>query len=150
MSQPVPPQPATAQSAPATSNQSAFEQEGPDKQYREFLAGGKFNIQHCAECQQHVFYPRLICPHCGANALAWVAASGEGEVYSTSIPRGGKEGDYNISLIDLAEGPRMLSRVVDITPEDVCIGMKVKAFIGAIDGETLVLFRPDSQRGGNS
>jgi uncharacterized OB-fold protein len=119
-----------------------FDEQGPDRAYADYLAAGEFNIQRCGQCQQHVFYPRLVCPHCGGAALSWVQASGEGTVYSTSVPRGGKEGDYNISLIDLAEGPRMMSRVVDIGPDAVAIGMKVQAFIGEIDGKTLILFRP--------
>ncbi|GAB1261836.1 Zn-ribbon domain-containing OB-fold protein [Aurantivibrio plasticivorans] len=116
--------------------------EGPDKQYADFIAAGKFMIQHCESCSQHVFYPRLICSHCGSDQLEWVEASGRGVVYSTSTPRGGKEGDYNISLIDLEEGPRMMSRVVDIAPGDVKIGLEVEAFIGEIDGVSLVLYKP--------
>lgn len=118
-----------------------FDDQGPDQRYAAFLAAGQFKIQFCLACERHVFYPRLACPHCGAANLEWVLASGEGLVYSTSVPRA-KDGGYNISLIDLAEGPRMMSRVVDIEPEKVHIGMKVRAFIGEIEGETLVLFRP--------
>lgn len=119
-----------------------FADDGPDKQYATYVAAGEFNIQKCDDCQQHVFYPRLICPHCGSQQLQWVTASGRGTVYSTSIPRGGPEGDYNISLIDLVEGPRMMSRVTGIAPEQVTIGMQVSAYIGEIDGIALVLFKP--------
>jgi uncharacterized protein len=124
----------------------AFADQGPDKTYADFLAAGEFKLQHCQSCQQHVFYPRLICPHCGSQALSWVSASGVGAVYSTSIPRGMSEGDYNIALIDLAEGPRMMSRVVDIVPEEVVIGMPVRAFVSEIDGKAVVLFRPEAAR----
>ena len=119
-----------------------FSEQGPDKDYAAFLAAGEFRIQHCSACAEHVFYPRAVCPHCGATALEWVVPSGKGVVYSTSVPRGGKEGDYNISLVDLHEGPRLLSRVVDIAPEAVVIGMPVEAFIGELNGKALVLFRP--------
>jgi len=127
----------------------AFPDTGPDLAYAEFLAAGEFRIQHCGACRKHVFYPRLACPHCGAAALEWVQPSGEGSVYSSSVPRGAPEGDYNISLIDLAEGPRLMSRVVDIAPEAVRIGMRVRAFVGEIDGVKVVLFRPaeGSERG---
>lgn len=121
-----------------------FPEQGPDKAFAGFIDAGEFKIQHCADCQRHIFYPRLICNHCGSQKLDWVTASGKGTVYSTSVPRGGPEGDYNISLIDLAEGPRMLSRVVDIAPENVKIGMAVSAFIGELDGQKLVLFRPEA------
>ncbi|HEX4111054.1 MAG TPA: OB-fold domain-containing protein, partial [Stellaceae bacterium] len=71
-------------------------------------------------------------------------ASGKGTVYSTSVVRQRPEDgpDYNIALIDLAEGPRMMSRVTDIPAPEVKIGMAVEAYIGDLDKETLVLFRP--------
>lgn len=121
-----------------------FDADGPDIAYAKFIEAGKFKIQRCSSCDLHVFFPRMACPHCGAATLKWVEASGQGTVYSTSTPRGSKEGDYNISLIDLAEGPRMMSRVVDIEPEQVQIGMEVEAFIGEIDDQKLVLFKPRS------
>lgn len=121
--------------------QQFFDEQGPDQHFAAFLAAGQFKLQFCSACERHVFYPRLACPHCGAAGLDWVAASGEGVVYSTSVPRA-KDGNYNISLVDLVEGPRMMTRVVDIEPEQVRIGMKVQAFIGELEGETLVLFRP--------
>lgn len=123
-------------------NNSSLSPEGPDKAFQQFLANGEFKIQKCGDCLHFIFYPRIICPECGSSQLSWIAASGDGLVYSSSTPRGTPEGDYNISLIDLAEGPRMMSRVVGIPPEDVAIGMKVSAFIGEIDGAPVVLFKP--------
>lgn len=123
-------------------------QQGPDQEFVQYLADGEFKIQLCCECGQHVFYPRLLCSHCGADKLTWTKPSGKGTVYSTSVPRGGKEGDYNIALIDLAEGPRMLSRVEGIAPEKVEIGMAVTAFIGEVDEKPVVLFKPDTTIGG--
>lgn len=116
---------------------------GPDKRYAEFLQQGEFHIQFCEDCQKHVFYPRLLCSHCGSINLSWVPATGQGTVYSTSVARQ-KSGDYNISLVDLAEGPRMMTRVEGIEPDQVRIGMKVEAFVACLDGEDqpLVLFKP--------
>ena len=73
-----------------------------------------------------------------------IEASGDGTVYAATIVRQRPEkgGDYNVVLVDLAEGARMMSSVVDIAPDAVHIGMKVKATVGAIDGEPAVLFRP--------
>jgi uncharacterized protein len=124
------------------SSTKAFSTDGPDKIFAELLLKGEFKLQCCGHCHQHVFYPRLICPHCGSQELDWVLASGLGVVYSTSVPRGMPEGEYNISLIDLNEGPRMMSRVVGIPPEQVCIGMHVQAFIGELDKTPVVLFKP--------
>lgn len=120
----------------------AFPEDGPDKVFAESLQNGEFRLQQCKDCDKHVFYPRLICPHCGSQRLDWVIASGRGVVYSTSIPRGMPEGDYNIALIDLHEGPRMLSRVVGVPPEQVAIGMQVEAFVSSVDQVPVVLFKP--------
>ena len=115
---------------------------GPEQTYKDKLAQGAFEIQKCAACGKHVFYPRVVCPHCGADKLGWVAASGAGVVYSTTVVRRKPEagGDYNVALVDLAEGPRMMSRVVGVEPAAVKIGMKVRARIAP---ETLVEFTPD-------
>jgi len=102
---------------------------GPEKRYFDALAAGRFEIQKCNACAQHVFYPRVVCPHCGAGDLGWVAASGRGTVYSSTVVRRkpADGGDYNVCLVDLAEGVRMMSRVVGLPPEAVKIGMAVKA-----------------------
>lgn len=115
---------------------------GPEQTYKDKLAQGSFEIQKCAGCGRHVFYPRVVCPHCGSDKLGWVAASGHGVVYSTTVVRRKPEagGDYNVALIDLAEGPRMMSRVVGVEPTAVKIGMKVRARIAP---ETLVEFTPE-------
>ena len=104
---------------------------GPEKQFFDRLAAGSFDIQRCAECAKHVFYPRVLCPHCGGGRLDWVAASGRGTVYSTTVVRrkSADGGDYNVCLVDLAEGPRMMSRVAGLAPGEVKIGMPVKARI---------------------
>lgn len=119
-----------------------FASEGPDRVYADFLAQGQFRIQQCEGCEKYVFYPRIICPHCGNRDLTWVAPSGKGVVYSTSVPRGAPEGDYNIALIDLEEGPRMMSRVTGMEPEQVTIGMAVQAYVDELDGQRVVLFQP--------
>ena len=118
---------------------------GPEHDYKQKLAQGSFEIQKCAGCGKHVFYPRVICPHCGADRLDWVVASGAGVVYSTTVVRRKPDagGDYNVALIDLAEGPRMMSRIVGLEPAAVKIGMRVKARV-ATDGEArIVEFTPE-------
>ena len=120
-------------------------QPGPEQTYKDKLAQGRFEIQKCGGCGKHVFYPRVLCPHCGADKLAWVAASGAGVVYSTTVVRRKPEagGDYNVALIDLAEGPRMMSRVAGVEPAAVKIGMQVKARLAIDAGSKLVEFTPD-------
>lgn len=116
---------------------------GPEAIWREHLAEGRFMIQR-APSGAYVFYPRVAAPGTGERPLEWVEASGKGTVYSTTISRRRPEkgGDFNIALIDLDEGPRMMSRVVDIAPEDVRIGMKVTARIEDVKGQPAVVWVP--------
>jgi len=115
---------------------------GPEAQYRAHLADGKFMIQRSVSTGAYVFYPRPFIPGTGETDLEWVEASGEGIVYSTTTNRRSPEkgGTFNVSLIDMAEGPRMLSRVVGMPSEDVTIGLKVKAKIEDVNGEPGVVW----------
>ena len=117
---------------------------GPEAQFKAFLAEGKFMIQRSASNGHYVFYPRTITPCSGLADLEWVEASGAGTVYATTTTRRRPEqgGDYNIALINLAEGPRMMARVDGVAPDQVTIGMKVTARVGEIDGETAVIWSP--------
>lgn len=125
-------------------SRSGSESTGADLHYRQALAEGHFLIQRCAACARAVFYPRMICPHCGGDDLAWEAPSGRGTVYSTTVVRRKTEagGDYNVALIDLEEGVRMMSRVDAVAPEAVRIGMAVQARVLSREGGNLVVFVP--------
>lgn len=102
---------------------------GAEQAFHAALARGQFLIQRCGACAHAVFYPRLLCPHCGADHLDWIEPSGRGQVYSTTVVRRKPEagGDYNVALIDLDEGVRMMSCVTGVAPEAVGIGMRVRA-----------------------
>ncbi len=117
---------------------------GPDAEFHRRLSGGEFCLQKCQDCGSHIFFPRSICPDCGSDKLEWVSASGAGTVYSTSVIRQKPErgGDYNFALIELAEGPRMISRVENILPGDVAIDMKVMARINTDEERPYVVFDP--------
>lgn len=121
----------------------ASEGAGPDAAFREHLKGGRFMIQKCGKCGAFIFYPRLLCTECGASDLAWQEASGGGTVYSTTVIRRKPDagGDYNVAVIELAEGPRLMSRVADVPPTEVAIGMAVKAAIDQTANGPLLVFR---------
>ncbi|QRF63325.1 Zn-ribbon domain-containing OB-fold protein [Variovorax paradoxus] len=104
------------------------------------LQEGKFFIQRCSACAHHVYFPRAFCPHCGGDALEWTTPAGTGTVYAaTTVRRKPTEGgDLNVSLIDLDEGVRLMSRIDGIAADDVHIGLRVRAKV--VDG--LVLFAP--------
>lgn len=105
------------------------------------LDSGRFLIQQCGECRRHVYFPRESCPHCGSATLGWVTPSGGGTVYAvTTVRRKPADGgDYNVSLIDLDEGVRLMSRVTNLQPDAVRIGQRVNAHVQVIDGCGLVL-----------
>ncbi len=115
----------------------------PDAEYVAFLREGKFMIQRSRSTGRHVFYPRLAEPGTGLADLEWVAPSGLGVVYSTTVMRSRPpEPSYNVALIDLDEGPRLMSRVEGLAPEDVTIGLRVRALVQT-DGEAPILvFNP--------
>lgn len=98
----------------------------------EMCAQQKLMIQQCEDCGKHVFYPRSICPHCMSDRLRWVESSGRGRVYSYTVARrpGGpgfeKEVPYIVAIIELEEGVRMMSTIVDIPIEEVRCGMPVQ------------------------
>ena len=123
------------------------EQGGAELRYQTELNKGRFVIQRCNGCGKHVFYPRVVCPHCGSDSLAWVEPKGTGAVYSTTTVRRKPDagGDYDVSLIDLDEGVRMMSRVEGIPPTDVKIGMRVRAKVIDNKGAGLVVFNPEAK-----
>ena len=120
---------------------------GPGAEWDAALAEGRFLIQQRVGDGNAVFPPRAFAPGTG-DVLEWVEASGFGTVYSaTWIQRKPPEPPYNVVLVDLAEGARMMGRVEGVTPETLQIGMAVKARI--IAGETpVVVFDPVEQAHG--
>ncbi|HIF17368.1 MAG TPA: DNA-binding protein [Cycloclasticus sp.] len=126
---------------------SAIEQEGPDQAYRSRLKQGIFALPKCKSCNELHFFPRVVCPHCGEFELEWQTVSGKGEVYSTTTIRRKPErgGNYNVCLVTLEEGPRMMSRVEGVDSELVEIGDQVIASINNDDDEPFVVFTPNKE-----
>lgn len=115
----------------------------PEAEWFRHLSEGRFMLQRSRSTGRYVFYPRVIIPGTGEVDLEWVPATGNGTVYSTTIVRKKPPTpSYNVVLIDLVEGPRMMATVVDIDPEEICIGMAVRAQILEMDGAPLLVFVP--------
>ncbi|UPJ76865.1 zinc ribbon domain-containing protein [Bradyrhizobium sp. 187] len=114
---------------------------GPEEAYQRALNVGRFVIQRCGDCERPVFYPRTVCPHCGANKLSWFSPIGEGHVYSTTTVRRDQEdgGDYNVCIVELAEGVRLMSSIRGILPDRVIIGTKVRIKVVKSEGKGLVI-----------
>lgn len=114
------------------------------------LDDGRFLIQRCNACSRHVYFPRELCPHCGSDQLALVPPSGLGTVHAVTTVRRKPEagGDYNVSLVDLDEGVRLMSRVDNLPPPGVKIGQRVQARVIVENGQGLVVF--DALEGGKA
>lgn len=116
---------------------------GPEAQWRSALAQGRFLLQKSKSSGAHIFPPRTMTPGTGTDDLEWVNASGLGTVYSVTVISPKPPADaYAVVLVDLDEGPRMMSRVEGLAARDVTIGMRVKARIAVENEEPLVLFDP--------
>ena len=109
------------------------------------VAAGRLDLQRCQTCGRHVFYPRAVCPHCGGSHLEWVTASGRASVYSFTVVHRAPaefqaEAPYVVALVELEEGVRMLTRLLDVEPARVWVGMPVEV---SLEGEPrLPYFRP--------
>lgn len=92
----------------------------------------KLLIQHCHDCHQYQFYPRNFCSSCMSADVEYVNASGIGKVKSYTIvhraisPAYANEVPYVIALIELEEGPVMMSNIIDCDLKDVSIGKQVQ------------------------
>ncbi|WP_114955113.1 Zn-ribbon domain-containing OB-fold protein [Sphingosinicella terrae] len=117
--------------------------DAPDKQFRRHLEAGRIMIQRSRETGRCFFYPRVAEPGTGSTDLEWIEACGEGTVYSTTVVRQRPPAaDYNVVLVDLAEGPRLMSRVEGVAPEAVKIGMAVRARIAEGEDGPILVFDP--------
>lgn len=112
-------------------------------------AEGRLEAVRCADCGDITHYPRPFCPTCWSDDVEPVVLSGEGTLYTYSVvhvnptPGFADLVPYVAALVDLREGPRVMSRLVDVDPDDVRIGMPLQAtFERRAEDWGLVLFRP--------
>lgn len=112
---------------------------GPEVVFHDYLRAGRFMIQRSRSSGRYVFYPRLMAPGTGLEDLEWVEAAGTGTVYAITVNRG-REESYNIALVELDEGVRMMSRIDGV--ESVPIGTRVIARIAGSKEAPFVIFTP--------
>lgn len=101
-------------------------QQSPLGIYLEYCKRGELAYQVCTDDGSAVFYPRAVAPGSGSRNLEWRVSKGLGTVYTTTVVHYKGEPPLNVAMIDLDEGFRMMSRVVDIDPMQVKIGMRVQ------------------------
>lgn len=126
----------------------------PDPVTRPFwdsLKAHAVRLQRCGGCARFIYYPRIVCPSCLGDDLQWTPVSGRGVVHAFTIPHRhpnpafASAAPYVVALVELEEGARMLSNLVDVdpTPEAVKIGMAVNlVYVDVDDAITLPKFRP--------
>ena len=106
----------------------------------------ELKLQHCSNCGHVLFYPRTHCDACQHDQLIWRTASGNGTIVSYTVVRRGVSSDfevpYIIALIDLVEGPRMISQIVDADADELTTGLTVNVdFVSWSEDITLPVFR---------
>lgn len=109
----------------------------------------RFLVQWCTGCDRAIFFPREVCPDCLGAALEWKDSAGTGSVYSYTVEHKPQNPNlaapYTVALIDLDEGIRMMSNVVNCPPEEVRVGMPVQITWEELsDGRHLPMFQPAS------
>ena len=110
-------------------------EQSPLNAYLAHLEKGELAYQFSPEAGRAVFYPRVLCPFTGSGKLEWRVSKGLGTVYSTTVVHPAKGDTYNVALIDCDEGFRLMSRVEDIDPMQVKIGLRVRFRVHRPGGE---------------
>jgi len=117
--------------------------------YWDGLRKQKLMMPHCDNCGRFWFPPSLLCPHCNSAKSTWTATGGRGRIFSYVVyhrvyhPGFADEVPYTVAVIELDEGPRMISNVIGIAPEKVECDMRVEvAYQPITEKITLPKFKP--------
>ncbi|MGH7948680.1 MAG: Zn-ribbon domain-containing OB-fold protein [Candidatus Binataceae bacterium] len=115
----------------------------------EALKRHELYVQRCRDCGDLRYYPRAQCTECLSPKTEWVKCSGRGKVYTFTVTNQNQAPGFRESLpyimayVELDEGPRMLTNIVDCRPEEARIGMPVEVVYDDVTPEvTLAKFRP--------
>jgi uncharacterized protein len=109
---------------------------------------GRLLLKRCDACSTVIWYPRNLCPACGSLETSWFEASGRGTIYTYTIVHKGNgpwaaHVPYIVAYVELEEGPRVMSNVVDVDPGAVEVGMPVEVVWNDTgEGSALYRFRP--------
>ena len=107
---------------------------------------GRLVLQRCDACGEYRWTPQILCTHCLAEPFTWTEVSGRGRLYSYTIvhraPTAGFEIPFVLAVVELDEGPLMLTRIVDSRHEDLAVEAPVEvAFTRETDDINLYTFR---------
>jgi uncharacterized protein len=104
------------------------------KPFWDAAAQGRFLIKRCEACGKAHWYPRTYCPFCGSGKTVWEESPGEGVIYTYSVMHRSPAGPYAIGYVTLDEGPAVLTNFVDVAPDGLSIGMRVKVRFQPTEG----------------
>ena len=110
-------------------------EKSPNKVYLEHLERGELGYQFSPEAGKPVFYPRVVCPFTGSSKLEWRVSKGLGTVYAVTVVHPAEGAPYNVALIDVDEGFRLMSRVEGSDPMKVRIGQRVRLRVSPKSGD---------------
>lgn len=110
----------------------------------------RYLVQWCGACTRPIFYPRDVCPYClGAEHLAWRESKGTGTVHAVSVqhrpanPTMTDRVPYAVALVDVDDGIRVMTNIVNVEPDAVAVGDAVRLTWEELpDGRNLPLFEP--------
>lgn len=111
---------------------------------------GELRLRYCLDCAKHFYYPRPFCPVCWSTNLEWRTAAGTGTVYTYSIvhsndnPQFRERLPYVVAIVELDEGPRVDTNLVDCDHESIVVGMRVEVIFEDEGEVTLPRFRPQN------
>jgi len=123
----------------------------PDtKPFWDGLKQHQLRLPRCLDCKQAFFYPRNVCPHCLSGRIEWFTASGRGKLHTFTINHRPLrnpplEPPFVVAMIELEEGPRLMSNLVGIDPDPAKIRCDMPVVIDYADVTpevTLPRFRP--------
>ncbi|KUL63717.1 MULTISPECIES: Zn-ribbon domain-containing OB-fold protein [unclassified Streptomyces] len=133
----------------ATARFDLPEPDAATRSYWDAAAGGTLLIRRCGACGAAHHYPREFCPRCWSDDVTWERASGLATLYTWSVvhrndlPPFGDRVPYTAAVVDLAEGPRMMTEVVGCEENALRIGMPLEVtFREAAEGVAVAVFRP--------
>lgn len=136
--------PAPAQSLPAPAPPVNPE----TKPFWDATSEARLLVRQCEDCQSLIWYPRAMCPECSSARTSWLQVSGRGHIYSYTVnhrgegPYQGRE-PYVLAYVELDEGPRMMTNIVQADGRELAVGMPVDVvFHDTGEGSALPRFRP--------
>jgi uncharacterized protein len=118
-------------------------------EYWRAAAKGMLMVPNCRDCRRTFWHPRPRCPHCGSASVEWKSSNGEGEVHTFTVVR--QSGDaffkskvpYAVAMVQLDDGPLVMSNIVECEVDRIKIGMRVVAtFEAAAEQLTIPMFKP--------